>query len=151
MKNAYKKKLIEVAIPLEAINAEAIKEKNNSFSKGHPRALHQYWARRPNVACRALLICQLLNDPSSDPETFRTEEKQEKERLRLFNLIAEAAKWENNSNDELFARIKEEIRRSSSGEGGGGGIFLRFMTRFREGARFQLKHNDWDLMRLGVT
>ena len=121
MKSTYKKKLIEVAIPLEAINAEAIREKSNPFSKGHPRALHQYWARRPNVACRALLICQLLNDPSSEPERFPTEEEQKNERSRLFKLITEAAKWENNSNDELFDRIKEEIRRSCSGKGGGGG------------------------------
>ena len=123
MKGKYKKKLIEVAIPLEAINAEAIKEKNNPFTKGHPRALHQWWARRPNVGCRALLISQLLNDPSSEPEKFPTGEKQQKERLRLFNLIAEAAKWENNSNDELFKQIEKEIRQSYDGEraGGGGG------------------------------
>lgn len=121
MKSKYKKKLIEVAIPLEAINEEAIKEKNNPFTKGHPRALHQWWARRPNVGCRALLISQLLNDPSSELEKFPTEKEQEKERLRLFKLIAEAAKWENNSNNELFDLIEKEIRQSCGGKRAGGG------------------------------
>lgn len=62
--NKYKKKLIEVAIPLEAINAASAKEKGSPFLKGHARALHQWWARRPVVACRAILFSQLVDDPS---------------------------------------------------------------------------------------
>src|SRR3546814_3553263 len=58
----YKKKLIEVAIPLEAINAASAREK--SIRHGHPSTLHLWWARRPLAACRAVLFCQLVDDPS---------------------------------------------------------------------------------------
>ncbi|MET4128079.1 DUF1156 domain-containing protein [Roseovarius sp. MBR-6] len=59
----YKKKLIEVAIPLEAINAASAREK--SIRHGHPSTLHLWWARRPLAACRAVLFAQLVDDPSS--------------------------------------------------------------------------------------
>ncbi|WP_312083348.1 DUF1156 domain-containing protein, partial [Brevundimonas sp.] len=85
--NNYKKKLIEVAIPLEAINAASIKEKSSPFLKGHSRSLHQWWARRPLAACRAILFCQLVDDPSSHPETFVGEDAIEKERNRLFKIV----------------------------------------------------------------
>ena len=116
MTQPYKKKLIEVAIPLEAINAEAVKEKNNPFTRGHPRALHQWWARRPNVACRAMLMAQLIDDPSSNLDKYPTEREQNIERERLFKLIVEGVKWENNSNVELFEKINQEIRDSFEGE-----------------------------------
>ena len=58
----YKKKLIEVAIPLEAINAASAREK--SIRHGHPSTLHLWWARRPLAACRAVLFSQLVDDPS---------------------------------------------------------------------------------------
>ncbi|UEM04724.1 DUF1156 domain-containing protein [Skermanella rosea] len=93
MTQPYKKKLIEVAIPLEAINAHAEKEKNNPFLKGHPRSLHQWWARRPNTTARAVLFAQMIDDPSSSPEQFPTEESQEAERERLFDLIARGCGW----------------------------------------------------------
>lgn len=60
--NKYKKKLIEVAIPLEAINAASAREK--SIRHGHPSTLHLWWARRPLAACRAVLFAQLVDDPS---------------------------------------------------------------------------------------
>lgn len=68
MTAAYKKKLIEVAIPLEAINAASAREK--SIRHGHPSTLHLWWARRPLAACRAVLFAQLVDDPSSDLENF---------------------------------------------------------------------------------
>src|SRR5690606_24714319 len=80
-----KKKLIEVALPLDAINREAAREK--SIRHGHPSTLHLWWARRPLAACRAVLFAQLVDDPSAHPEEFPTEELQEKERLRLFGII----------------------------------------------------------------
>lgn len=76
-----KKKLIEVALPLEAINRESAPEK--SIRHGHPSTLHLWWARRPLAACRAVLFASLVDDPSSLPEEFPTEEAQEKERLEL--------------------------------------------------------------------
>jgi putative DNA methylase len=73
-----KKKLIEVALPLEAINAQAAREK--SIRHGHPSTLHLWWARRPLAACRAVLFASLVDDPSSNPDKFPTEESQEMER-----------------------------------------------------------------------
>ncbi|MCG6118935.1 MAG: DUF1156 domain-containing protein [Aquimonas sp.] len=81
----YRKKLIEVALPLEAINQESAREK--SIRHGHPSTLHLWWARRPLAACRAVLFASLVDDPSSHPDKFPTEEEQEKERQRLHDLI----------------------------------------------------------------
>lgn len=114
--NKYKRKLIEVAIPLEAINAASAKEKGSPFLKGHARSLHQWWARRPIVACRAVLFAQLVDDPSSDPANFPTPEMQEAERKRLFAIIEDLVRWENSTNEEVLERARAEIRRSCGGE-----------------------------------
>lgn len=105
-----RKKLIEVAIPLEAINAASAREK--SIRHGHPSTLHLWWARRPLAAARAVIFCQMVDDPSAVPEEFPTEEDQEKERLRLFALISELVLWESTTNEEVLNRAREEIRRS---------------------------------------
>ena len=84
-----KKKLIEVALPLDTINKEAAREK--SIRAGHPSTLHLWWARRPLAACRAVLFASLVDDPSSHPERFPTEADQEAERDRLFDLIERLA------------------------------------------------------------
>jgi len=112
--NKYKKKLIEVAIPLEAINAASVREK--SIRHGHPSTLHLWWARRPLAACRAVLFAQLVDDPSSDPKNFPTPEAQEAERKRLFAIIEDLVKWENSTNEEVLERARAEIRRSCGGE-----------------------------------
>lgn len=109
-----KKKLIEVAIPLEAINAASAREK--SIRHGHPSTLHLWWARRPLAACRAVLFAQLVDDPSSDPEKFPTHEAQEAERKRLFGIIEELVQWENSTNEEVLERARAEIRKSCGGE-----------------------------------
>lgn len=115
MTHPYKKKLIEVAIPLEAINAASAKEKGSPFLKGHARSLHQWWARRPIVACRAVIFAQLVNDPSSDLDAFPTPEAQETERKRLFGIIEDLVKWENSTNEEVLGRARAEILRSCGG------------------------------------
>ncbi len=109
----YKKKLIEVAIPLEAINAASVREK--SIRHGHPSTLHLWWARRPLAACRAVLFASLVDDPSAHPEKFPTEEAQAQERERLFGLIEELVKWENSNNEEVLARTRKEILASTDG------------------------------------
>src|SRR5438132_8794203 len=109
----YRKKLIEVALPLEAINKEAAREK--SIRHGHPSTLHLWWARRPLAACRAVLFAQLVDDPSSHPEQFPTAEAQERERQRLFGIIEDLVKWENSTNEQVLERARAEIRRSCSG------------------------------------
>ena len=117
MSDSYKKKLIEVALPLEAINDACVREKYNPFLKNHPRSLHLWWARRPLAACRAVLFAQMVDDPSSNPEKFPTEEAQNAERERLFNLIRELVRWENINNEELLEQAREEIRKSAEPDG----------------------------------
>lgn len=109
-----RKKLIEVALPLEAINKESAREK--SIRHGHPSTLHLWWARRPLAACRAVLFAQMVDDPSSRPDLFPTEEAQNKERERLFALIEELVKWENINNETVLKAAREEIRKSADGE-----------------------------------
>ncbi|MCL6590156.1 MAG: DUF1156 domain-containing protein [Firmicutes bacterium] len=109
----YRKKLIEVALPLEAINRESAREK--SIRHGHPSTLHLWWARRPLAACRAVLFASLVDDPSSRPEQFPTEEAQDKERQRLFKIIEDLVKWENINNETVLNAAREEIRRSTGG------------------------------------
>src|SRR5580765_5998943 len=95
-----RKKLIEVALPLEAINVASVREK--SIRYGHPSTLHLWWARRPLAAARAVIFAQMVDDPSSHPNIFRTEKAQEKERQRLFRIIKELVKWENTSNEQVL-------------------------------------------------
>jgi putative DNA methylase len=109
----FRKKLIEVAIPLEAINAASAREK--SIRHGHPSTLHLWWARRPLAACRAVLFAQLVDDPSSLPDQFPTAELQDAERKRLFAIIEDLVKWENTTNEEVLERARAEIRRSCGG------------------------------------
>lgn len=114
MTKLYKKKLIEVAIPLEAINAASVHEKMPGIGP-HPRGLHLWWARRPLAACRAVLFAQLVDDPSSLPDQFPTAKLQDAERKRLFAIIEDLVKWENSTNEEVLERARAEIRRSCGG------------------------------------
>jgi putative DNA methylase len=109
----YKKKLIEVALPLEAINRESAREK--SIRHGHPSTLHLWWARRPLAACRAVLFASLVDDPSAHPERFPTEEAQQEERERLFRIIEDLVKWENSINAEVLKAARAEILASCDG------------------------------------
>ena len=114
MTQTYKKKLIEVAMPLEAINTASAREK--SIRHGHPSTLHLYWARRPLAACRAVIFAQLVDDPSAHPDKFPTEADQQKERERLFKIIEELVIWENSTNEEVLKRARDEILKSCDGE-----------------------------------
>ena len=109
----YKKKLIEVALPLEAINKESAREK--SIRHGHPSTLHLWWARRPLATCRAVLFASLVDDPSARPEEFPTEEAQEAERQRLFRLIEQLVKWENSNDEHILDAARKEIMKSTGG------------------------------------
>jgi putative DNA methylase len=105
-----RKKLIEVALPLEAINTAAAREK--SIRHGHPSTLHLWWARRPLAAARAVIFSQMVDDPGACPEEFPTEADQEQERQRLFRLIEALVQWENTTNETVLNQARAEIRRS---------------------------------------
>jgi putative DNA methylase len=102
-----RKKLIEVALPLEAINSASAREK--SIRHGHPSTLHLWWARRPLAAARAVIFAQMVDDPSSWPDLFPTEKKQDKERHRLFKIIEDLVQWENTTNEEVLQRARDAI------------------------------------------
>ena len=108
-------KLIEVSLPLEQINKESAREK--SIRHGHPSTLHLWWARRPLAACRAVLFAQLVDDPSSYPHLFPTEEAQVEERERLFEIIRRLVKWENINDVALLAEARAEIVRCAPPDG----------------------------------
>ncbi len=127
----YKKKLIEVALPLAAINAECVKQKTMGAA-GHPQNLHRWWARRPLAAARAVLWASLVDDPSAHPELFTTEEDQLVERKRLFDILERLVPWEASNDPRIIAEASAEIKRSCDGDlpkvldpfGGGGAIPL---------------------------
>ncbi len=110
----YRKKLIEVALPLKAINEASAREK--SIRHGHPSTLHLWWARRPLAACRAVLFASLVDDPDSDP-AYRNpdgtvdEERAGIKRAELFNLIEELVRWENSSSPRVINAARAEIAR----------------------------------------
>src|SRR5262245_25248651 len=103
----YRKKLIEVALPLDAINKASAREK--SIRHGHPSTLHLWWARRPLAAARAVIFAQMVDDPSSNPNLFPTAAKQEKERQRLFRIIEDLVQWESTTNEKVLQAARNEI------------------------------------------
>ena len=108
-----RRKLIEVDLPLAAINRESAREK--SLRHGHPSTLHLYWARRPLAACRAVIFASLVDDPGDCPEEFPTEDAQRAERERLHKLIERLVVWENvqpDSEGDVVGEARREIARS---------------------------------------
>ena len=147
---AVKKKLIEVALPLDDINAASAREK--SIRHGHPSTLHLWWARRPLAAARAVIWSSLVDDPSSHPDEFPTLEEQDAERERLFGILRELVVWENSNNKVVLDAAKAEIRKSMDDDlpplldpfAGGGAIPL-------EAQRLGLKAYAQDLNPVAVT
>src|SRR5436190_883198 len=105
-----RKKLIEVALPLEAINKASVRE--NFIYRGNPSAIHKWWAQRPLAAARAVIFAQMVDDPSAHPDIFRTQKTQEKERQRLFKIIEDLVQWENTNNEEVLEKARAEIWQS---------------------------------------
>ena len=111
----YRRKLIEVDLPLDTINRESAREK--SIRHGHPSTLHMWWARRPLAACRAVIFASMVDDPSSCPDEFPTEDDQRAERERLHKMIESLVKWESTDESQpdvklLLANARYEIARS---------------------------------------
>ena len=112
------KKLIEVALPLDAINVAAAREK--SIRHGHPSTLHLWWARRPLAAARAVIFAQLVNDPEDlwHCQNPGQEPNQQvrghwtKARAKLFQIIEDLVLWENTTNETVLKPAREAIRQS---------------------------------------
>lgn len=143
------KKLIEVALPLEKINDAAVREK--SIRHGHPSSLHLWWARRPLAAARAVIWASIIDDPSSHPELFPTEEEQNRERLRLFRILEDLIVWENSNDNDVLTAARKEMEKATKGDlpelldpfSGGGAIPL-------EGQRLGLTVHAQDLNPVSV-
>lgn len=124
------KKLIETGLPLQAINKESAREK--SIRHGHPSTLHLYWARRPLATTRSVLFAQLVDDPSAHPDRFPTQEAQDRERQRLWDIMERLAVWENIHDAGLYREAHEAIA-DSCGDNvkvldpfAGGGVLSRW-------------------------
>lgn len=131
------KKLIEVSIPLEAINKEAAREK--SIRHGHPSTLHLWWARRPLAAARAVLWASLVDDPSSHPDRFPTEEAQKAERDRLSGILKKLVVWENSNDETILQEAKQEILNSNHG------TFPTLLDPFSGGVPSHWRGSGWAL------
>ncbi|AVM00542.1 hypothetical protein C6V83_09895 [Gordonia iterans] len=108
-----RRKLIETSIPLQKINEESAREK--SIRHGHPSTLHLWWARRPLAAARAVLFAQLVDDPAGRPDLYPTEDEQDAERKRLFELIERLVVWENSNDEALLDEAHRKILESTDG------------------------------------
>jgi len=149
------KKLIEVALPLDDINAQATREK--SIRKGHPSTLHLWWARRPLATARAILFAQLVNNPGGERGWYKgkTKEQADTEREKLFNIIRDLVKRENLNNEKVLSRAREAIldswRETCEINKGKPGLtpigYQIFMTSLQVVAVFPLRHNVWALNR----
>ena len=109
---SYRKKLIEVALPLEVINEGSKPETENPFLKGHPRGVHNWWARTPLSVCRAILFAQIVDDPANDLPPDQALE----ERNKLLHLVSRLATWEATKDEKLLSEAREIIRKACGGK-----------------------------------
>lgn len=132
------KKLIEVAIPLQAINEASGREK--SIRHGHPSTLHLWWSRKPLATTRAVLWASLVDDPSAHPDRFPTDEAQARERARLFAICEDLVKWENSNDPHVLDAARREIENSMGSEP------IEFLDPFAGGGSIPL-----EAQRLGLV
>lgn len=103
----HRRKLIEVDLPLDAIN--------QASRRSNPLTLQRWWSPKPLAACRAVIFASLVDDPSAWPEEFPTEDEQRTEQQRLHALIERLVIWENvqpDSQDDVLGEARREIARS---------------------------------------
>lgn len=112
MSGEPRRKLIEVALPLEAINRESVHERSVP-RRGHPATMHLWWAPRPLAACRAVLFASIVDDPASRPDLY-SEEEANRERARLFDLMEKLVRWEATTDEHILGEAREEIRKASN-------------------------------------
>ena len=110
----YRRKLIEVDLPLARINEMSATEMTGRSHRGHPATMHTWWARRPLAACRAVIFASMVDDPGEWPEAFPTLEEQRAERERLHGIIGQLTDWKQvfGGNSSLIDEARHEIARS---------------------------------------
>ena len=147
-----KKKLIEVALPLEAINAESVNQKTGRPKTGYPTSIHKYWAQRSIATARAAIWASLVDDPSSHPEKWPTPESQTAERTKLFNQLEEIISWDKTLDSAVWQRARATAEKSW------GGALPPFLDPFAgsgaiplEALRFGMETHASDLNPLAVT
>ncbi len=150
--STYKKKLIEVALPLEAINAESVTQKTGRPKTGYPTSIHKYWAQRSIATARAAIWASLVDDPSSHPDKWPTPESQATERAKLFNQLEEIISWDKTTDSAVWQRAQATAKSSW------GGILPPFLDPFAgsgaiplEALRFGMETHASDLNPLAVT
>lgn len=109
------RKLIEVALPLQAVNAAGRAEKAVP-KKGHPATMHLWWSRKPLGVARAVLFASLVDDPSARPDLYPNEAAQTEERDRLLALIGDLCRWERSGDPTLLAEAQRCIEASAGGD-----------------------------------
>ena len=124
------RKLIEVSLPLDAINQASVYEK--FIRTGHPNVLHQWWSRKPLSAARGVLLASIIDDPS---EYLDDEKAIIEERERLFHLIDQLVQWENIDNDPILDKSRLEMARSVARQKGleppiGKAAVLEFLQKY---------------------
>jgi len=144
---SYRKKLIEAALPLDAISAASAREK--SIRHGHPSTLHLWWARRPLAAARAVLWASLVDDPSAHPDRFPTEEDQKLERKRLFGILEQLVVWENSNDPSILDKAKQELDNSRERERERANFVLS--TRSAEAAQYRWRRSGSAWPHTGAT
>ncbi|MEW6259253.1 MAG: DUF1156 domain-containing protein [Thermodesulfobacteriota bacterium] len=109
------KKLIEVALPLPEINDASAYDKMPGIGP-HPKGIHHWWARLPLPTARAVLFASVVDDPSSHPEKFPTEEAQNAERERLFDIVRELMQKKLHDRPDVYAKAREEMLKHTGGK-----------------------------------
>ena len=109
-----KKKLIEVALPLPEINDASAYDKMPGIGP-HPKGIHQWWARLPLPTARAVLFASVVDDPEAHPEIWPTEEAQNAERERLFDILRRMMGKKLHEAHEIYAEAQQEMLRHCDG------------------------------------
>jgi putative DNA methylase len=150
--STYKRKLIEVALPLEAINAESVTQKTGRPKTGYPTSIHKYWAQRSIATARAAIWASLVDDPSSHPDKWPTPESQAAERAKLFSQLEDIIAWDKTTDSAIWQRARTTAEQSMGGSlppfldpfAGSGAIPL-------EALRFGMESHASDLNPFAVT
>jgi len=109
------KKLIEVALPLPEINDASAYDKMPGIGP-HPKGIHHWWARLPLPTARAVLFASVVDDPEAHPEKWPTEEEQNKERERLFDILRRMMGKKLHEQPEVYAEAKAEMLKHCDGK-----------------------------------